>query len=81
MDHIEITCMLAKDKKIPDASEIVIALLADLGFDTFEETNDAVKGYTSDEDFDSEGLVELIKEYPELITSIDTRRIKEENWN
>ena len=81
MDYIEVTCMLAKDNKIPDASEIVVALLAELGFDTFEETDEAVKGYTSDEDFDAEGLVELVKERPELITSIDTRRIKPENWN
>ena len=81
MDCIEVTCMLTKKNKTPDASEIVIALLADLGFDTFEETDDAVKGYTSDEDFDAEGLVELVRERPELITSIDTRRIKQENWN
>ena len=73
--------MLAKNDKTPDVSEIVIALLSELGFDSFEETGDAVKGYASDDAFDAEGLAELVRERPELITSIDTRRIKQENWN
>ena len=81
MDYIEITCMLVKNNNIPDVSEIVIALLSELGFDSFEETDDAVKAYTADEDFDAEILLELIKEHPELITSINTHRIKHENWN
>ena len=73
--------MLAKDNTTPDVSEIVIALLADLGFDSFDETDDDVKAYAPADDYDVEGLLELVKERPELITSIDTRRFKNENWN
>ena len=81
MDYLEITCMLAKNNDTPDLSEIVIALLSELGFDSFEETDDAVKAYTPDDDFDVERLLELIRERPELITSVDTQLIKHENWN
>ena len=79
--YIEITCMLTKNNKLPELSEIVIALLAEMGFDSFEETEDAVKAYTPAENFDAEAMLELIREHPELITSIDTRRIMHENWN
>ena len=78
---IEATCMINKNDKIPDASEIVVALLAEMGFDSFEETDDTVKAYSDEDDFDPEGLVELVKTHPELITSVDTRQIKPENWN
>ena len=81
MDYIEITCMLAKNNETSEISEIVIALLAELGFDSFEESEDTVQAYTPAENFDTESLLELIRERPELITSIDTRRIKQENWN
>jgi len=81
MDYIEITCMLANNNENSEISEIVIALLAELGFDSFEEAEDAVKAYTTTEKFDAEAMLELIGEHPELITSVDTRRIKQENWN
>jgi len=73
--------MVAKDNEIPDISEIVIALLAELGFDSFEESEDAVKAYTPSENFDVGAMLERIREHPELITSVDTRRVKQENWN
>ena len=81
MDYLEIECMLAKNENTNDVSEIVIALLAELGFDSFEETDDTVKAYTPYDKVEIERLTELIKDHPELITSIDTRRIKDENWN
>jgi len=73
--------MVAKDNEIPDISEIVIALLAELGFDSFEESEEAVKAYTPAANFDVEAMLERIREHPELITSVDARRIKQENWN
>ena len=82
MDYLEFTCMLAKNENTSEISEMVIALLAEMGFESFEETDDAVKAYVpDDDDVDVERLLELIKERPELITSVDTRRIKHENWN
>ena len=73
--------MLNKSDDTPDVSEIVIALLAEMGFDSFEESDDAVKAYAPEDDFDAERLLELVKEHPELITSVDAKSIKNENWN
>jgi len=81
MDYLEFTCMVAKNNEISDASEIVTALLAELGFDSFEETEDAVRAYVPAENFDVEAMLERIRDRPELITSVDARRIKQENWN
>ena len=73
--------MVAKNNDISDASEIVIALLAELGFDSFEESEDSVKGYAPAGNFDAEAMLERIRERPELVTSVYARRIKDENWN
>jgi len=81
MGHIEITCSLALKGNTGEISEIVIALLADLGFESFEELDHAVKAYIPDENFDAQTLRELTKEYPELFHSVNIRRIEQENWN
>lgn len=81
MDYIEITCTFAANGNITEVSEIVIALLADRGFESFEETDHALKAYIPDENFDAATLRELADAYPELFGSVDVRRIKQENWN
>ena len=81
MDYIEITCTFAESDNTAEVSEIVIALLADLGFESFEETENAVKAYIPDVDFNMAALQELIDAYPDLFRSVDIRSIKQENWN
>jgi ribosomal protein L11 methyltransferase len=81
MDYIEITCTLATDSNVSEVSEILIALLAELGFESFEESDNAVKAYISDSKFNAATLLELTEDYPKLIMSVDTRRMKQENWN
>ena len=81
MDYIEITCTFAVNSNTSEVSEILIALLADLGFESFEESEYAVKAYIPDVNFDAAALLELAEAYPELIGSVDTHRIKQENWN
>ena len=80
MDYIEITCTL-NAAEIPDVADIVVALLAELSFESFETLEDSVKAYIPAENFDAQALLQLAKEYPELIASAGTRRIKQENWN
>ncbi len=81
MDYIELTCTLYPGGDTSDTAEIAIALLAELGFESFEETNDAVKAYIREECYDAVALLNLAKEYPSIITSIDTKRVEQENWN
>ena len=81
MDYIEITCTFSADDDTAEVSEIVIALLADLGFESFEESENVVKAYIPGINFNAAALMELTGAYPELFRSVDTRRIKQENWN
>ena len=81
MDYIEITCTLTANSNTAEASEIVIALLAESGFESFEESDNAVKAYIPDENFDAAALQGFSEDYPELIESVDVRRIEQKNWN
>ena len=81
MDYIEITCYLASSGNTAETSEMVIALLADLGFESFEEYENTVKAYITDVNFDSTVLQELAEDYSELFRLDNTRRIEQENWN
>ena len=80
MDYFEITCTLAPNNAT-DVSDIVIALLANLEFESFEEQENMVKAYIPAEKFDADVLLELTKDFPKLIQSVDTRYIEQENWN
>jgi len=81
MDYFEISCILVADDNIDEVSGIVIALLAELGFESFEESEDGVKAYISADQFNASELLELTRAYPDLIISVDTRRIEQKNWN
>ena len=81
MDYIETTCILAENNDVSDSADIVVALLAELGFESFETLDDAVKAYIPAENFDETALQQLMDEYPELMASADSRRIQQENWN
>jgi ribosomal protein L11 methyltransferase len=81
MDYIEIICTLAANNDTAEVSEIAIAFLSELGFESFEELDDAVKAYIPAGKFNAPALLELTKEFPQLIASVDTRCIEQENWN
>ena len=81
MDYIEVICTFSANCNKSEVSEIIVALLAELGFESFEETEESVKAYVPDKSFNVAALAELTGEYPELFRSVDTRRIRQENWN
>ena len=60
------------------SSEMLIALLAQSGFEGFEEETNSLKAYTREEDFDEVKLAGILKIIP-----VKFRRtvIQHENWN
>ena len=60
--------------------DILIAALADIGFDTFEETADGFDGFVVDEQFD-EAAINQVLVGQELECSYDVKAIAPENWN
>jgi len=79
MDYVEITCRLQPDSNI---SEVLIALLADLGFESFVENEGEVAAYiplpsfTDDikQALDSPGIRDLMESYRR-------KTIADQNWN
>ena len=62
--------------------DVVIAELADLGFDTFEETEQGFRGYIPTTLYNEKAILNLLANYKEETQfSFSTSAIKHENWN
>jgi ribosomal protein L11 methyltransferase len=66
------------ENQAEELSEILIAQLAELGYDGFLEEHHQLKAYISAEEFNKQALTNLLTPY-ELDTSINT--IEKQNWN
>jgi ribosomal protein L11 methyltransferase len=64
----------------PDASlrELLIAQLAEIGYDGFEETDANLKAYARETDFDEKSLNEILNQYS---VSYSKSIIQKQNWN
>lgn len=76
MNHIElkISCQT-------DYSEILMAELSYIGFDTIEETDNGFNAYILEGDFDSGELDDVIKQYSVNINNWETNTVEKQNWN
>jgi len=80
MNYYELlfTVMSAEDHH----SDLLIDELADLGFDTFEETDFGFKAYIPSEDFDKGQVDDRLALYNDMITfSYEVNLIPQKNWN
>ncbi len=66
----------------PEFSEILMAELAQIGFESFTEEPDGLKAYIRDEEFNEPLLTELLTRYEELTPlSYQLACIEPRNWN
>lgn len=82
MDYIEVSINITPFKD--ESAEIVIAILADLPFDSFTTENGVVKGYIKREEFNNGELkvsLSFFDNNPDINVSYTTNLIKQENWN
>jgi ribosomal protein L11 methyltransferase len=70
MHHLQVTISIAD----PTLQEILIALLPDLGYEGFEQQDDALQAFVPEEQFDAGALDRLLRETPGLF-------LEERNWN
>jgi ribosomal protein L11 methyltransferase len=77
MDYTEV-----RFYNLPEQNEILIALIADAGFDMFEEREDGVNGYIPSANFNKYEIDDLLQSNP-FISNIryETSLIKDQNWN
>jgi ribosomal protein L11 methyltransferase len=65
-----------------DYRDILTAELADIGFDTFMETDAGLEAFVENENFDASRLEEIRKKYSTQTTlQFSTDRVEKENWN
>ena len=77
MDYLEfkITCL-------EEFREILIAELAEIGFDSFLETETGIDAYAPESDFDREAFGQLIESYREAADiSLTEGKMPKVNWN
>jgi len=77
MDFIELQIKTSRD-----LADILIAELGEIGFDTFEETDEGFNAYILEGSFKETDVKEIIQKYSFLgIASYGTAKIPKENWN
>lgn len=78
MNYTKISFKLTPDSE--ENREILVAVLADLAFESFDETEDQVEGYVPGESFDLEEMYAITTSLP---FSVDTQQemIPDQNWN
>lgn len=77
MNYIELT-VATED----DFVEILIAELAELGFDSFVETNDGVQAYIIETEFREDTVKQLLETYAgRTSVSYSLKNIVQQNWN
>lgn len=79
MDYIQLNCSFAANDEV--TGEILIARLAEIGFESFEETPEGVSAYIQSELFSTELLEEnsINKDFPGV--HFATNSIAAQNWN
>jgi ribosomal protein L11 methyltransferase len=66
----------------PEFTEILIAELAEVGFDSFMETDNGLDAYIEEDSFDRTAFEEVIAQYQETAEiSVEEGRMEKVNWN
>ena len=77
MNHLELQLRLS-----PDYTDILTAELAELGFESFVETDEGLNAYILESDFDERAVQELIARYaPQTAIAYHVSSLEKRNWN
>ncbi|MGR3811940.1 50S ribosomal protein L11 methyltransferase [Jiulongibacter sp. NS-SX5] len=77
MDYLEVTIEVNSE-----FAEIIIAELAEIGFDTFLENDNGLQAYVLEEDFEERAFKSLMEEYSEKTSLFySLKGIEKQNWN
>jgi len=77
MDYFELSLSVE-----PDFSEILMAELAEIGFDSFIETDEGLQAYVLESEFQERGLKALMENYADKTPlSYSLKKIEKQNWN
>jgi len=81
MDYIELTCIISAENS-NEITEILIAELNEIGFESYNETNDGLKAYIQNDLFEIETIKNLqINSTINCTIEYSWQVIKSQNWN
>ena len=79
MEYIELNCKVAP-KEV--ANEILMAELAELGFESFQETEQGIKAFIQKPDFNKEAIDKLyVMDMEAFEITYEINEIEDKNWN
>lgn len=77
MNYTELSLTL-----LPDYADILTAELAELGFESFVETDEGLNAYITEPDFDEEAVREVIAKYADQTAiAYEVTSLEKRNWN
>ncbi|SFD99103.1 50S ribosomal protein L11 methyltransferase [Spirosoma endophyticum] len=77
MNYMELQLRLS-----PDYTDILTAELAELGFESFVETDEGLNAYITEPDFDEKAVQELIAKYDsQTAIAYEVSSLEKRNWN
>ena len=81
MKYTEVTFVIAPYSET--ASDLIAALTADVGFDSFVPTPDGVQGYIPSEQYDEPALRQVLEAFPmpETTVSFTASPMEDKDWN
>ncbi len=79
MNYIKVNYTL--EPKITEASEVLMAQLGDLGFESFVETEKGFEAYIPENNFSPDLLKDLFIPFGDVRTDYTTETIQDHNWN
>lgn len=81
MDYIELNCRINAENR-DMATEILIAELNDIGYESYDEVDDGLKAYILEKFFDFETVKKLqVNNLPDCNINYSWQVIKTQNWN
>jgi ribosomal protein L11 methyltransferase len=84
MKYYEIDFLIdAPEALIQDARDLVAAMAGEAGLETFEETDQGLKGYVQQQLFDSDLLTHCLQQYqlPGTVTTFTVGEAEDRDWN
>jgi ribosomal protein L11 methyltransferase len=77
MDFIEVTV-----KTTPEFAEMLVAELGEVGYDTFQETEEGFCAYITEDQYSEQDLQGILARYAEMVpVAHQTQKIERRNWN
>lgn len=81
MDYIELICSIS-GKNIQEINDILIAQLNELGYESYDESDDGLHAYILVKFFDLEKVKQLqVNQIPDVNINYSHNTIKTQNWN